>query len=47
MTLDEFFAGREAARVLFEALHAEVERLGGIEVRGWLAEAWAIAEGAR
>lgn len=33
MTLDEFFAGREAARLLFEMLRAEVEQLGEIEVR--------------
>ena len=33
MTLDEFFASRQEARALFEAVHAEVERLGSVEVR--------------
>lgn len=33
MTLDEFFAGREEARALFEAVRAEVAALGTAEVR--------------
>lgn len=33
MTLDEFFAGREEARALFEVLRAEVAALGDVEVR--------------
>ena len=33
MTLDEFFAGFEASRPIFEALRAEIEALGPVEVR--------------
>lgn len=33
MTLDEFFAGREEARALFEAVRAEIAALGDAEVR--------------
>lgn len=33
MNLDELFSGRDEARALFEAVRAEVERLGEVETR--------------
>lgn len=32
-TLDEFFAGQEASRTLFDALQAEIRLLGDVELR--------------
>ncbi len=33
MTLDEFFAGRDASRQIFDSLRSAIERLGPVEIR--------------
>jgi hypothetical protein len=33
MTIDDFFAGQEESRLIFEALHSELQAVGNPDIR--------------